>query len=80
MKSKLYLILLSFLCLYSCKDDELSTNPSSPEGNNTTQSNSQWWQEARFGLFIHYGVYSVLEGEYIGPDIYGNNIHFETLS
>ena len=80
MKSKLYLILLSFLCLYSCKDDELSTNPSSPEGNNTTQSDSDWWQEARFGLFIHYGIYSVLGGEYIGNDIYGNYEHFETLS
>lgn len=26
----------------------------------------QWWREARFGLFIHWGLYSILEGEYAG--------------
>jgi alpha-L-fucosidase len=25
-----------------------------------------WWREARFGMFIHWGLYSVLEGEYNG--------------
>jgi hypothetical protein len=25
-----------------------------------------WWREARFGLFIHWGVYAVLGGEYDG--------------
>ncbi len=24
----------------------------------------QWWRDARFGLFIHWGLYSTLEGEY----------------
>ncbi len=26
----------------------------------------QWWREARFGMFIHYGLYSGLAGEYKG--------------
>jgi len=26
----------------------------------------QWWREARFGMFIHWGVYSVPAGEYKG--------------
>ncbi len=26
----------------------------------------QWWREARFGMFIHWGLYSILEGEYAG--------------
>ena len=26
----------------------------------------QWWREARFGMFIHWGVYSVYEGYYKG--------------
>ncbi len=26
----------------------------------------EWWREARFGLFIHWGLYSMLEGEWDG--------------
>ena len=25
-----------------------------------------WWREAKFGMFIHYGIYSGLEGEFQG--------------
>ncbi len=35
----------------------------------TTQQHDarmQWWREARFGMFIHWGVYSVPAGEYKG--------------
>ena len=28
----------------------------------------QWWREARFGMFIHWGLYSVLGGEWEGQD------------
>ena len=30
-----------------------------------------WWREARFGLFIHWGVYSVPAGTYDGKQIPG---------
>src|ERR1043166_4399986 len=30
----------------------------------------QWWREARFGLFIHWGLYSLLAGEWGGRDDY----------
>ena len=30
----------------------------------------QWWRESRFGLFIHWGLYSVLAGEWGGRDDY----------
>ncbi len=30
-----------------------------------------WWKEARFGMFIHWGVYSVLGGTYKGESIGG---------
>lgn len=30
-----------------------------------------WWKEAKFGLFIHWGVYSVAAGEYNGQNNYG---------
>ena len=31
----------------------------------------EWWREARFGLFIHWGVYSVPAGTYKGRRIGG---------
>ncbi|MFM8372296.1 MAG: alpha-L-fucosidase [Bacteroidota bacterium] len=30
-----------------------------------------WWKEAKFGLFIHWGIYSVAAGEYNGQKNYG---------
>ena len=33
-----------------------------------TSARTQWWREARFGMFIHFGVYSHLAGEYTRPD------------
>ena len=30
-----------------------------------------WFREARFGMFIHWGTYSVLAGEYKGRKDYG---------
>ncbi len=38
-----------------------------------------WWQEARFGLFLHWGLYSILAGEWKGRTDYAewirNNAH-----
>ncbi len=31
----------------------------------------QWWREARFGMFIHWGVYSVPAGNYHGQPVKG---------
>ena len=31
----------------------------------------KWWREARFGMFIHWGVYSVPAGVYDGKQIGG---------
>lgn len=35
------------------------------------ENRMQWWNEAKFGLFIHWGVYSVPAGIYKGKDIPG---------
>jgi alpha-L-fucosidase len=35
------------------------------------EARMQWWREARFGLFIHWGVYSVPAGTYRGRHIPG---------
>jgi alpha-L-fucosidase len=36
----------------------------------------RWWRDAKFGLFIHWGVYSVLEGKYGDRDDYGEWIMY----
>ena len=36
-----------------------------------TESRLEWWREARFGLFIHWGLYAIPEGRWGGKDGYG---------
>ena len=31
-----------------------------------TEVNKQWWRDAKFGMFIHWGLYALLAGEYNG--------------
>src|ERR1051326_2726591 len=42
-------------------------------------SRLQWWRDARFGMFLHWGLYSILAGEWGGRDDYAewirNNAH-----
>ena len=34
----------------------------------------KWWREARFGMFIHWGVYAVPPGIHNGKEIKGKEI------
>ncbi len=36
-----------------------------------TQDKMEWWRNARFGMFIHWGIYSVPAGVYDGEEIPG---------
>ena len=38
-----------------------------------------WWREARFGMFIHWGVYSALAGEWKGQRVEGYSEHVQRL-
>ena len=29
----------------------------------------EWWREAKFGMFVHWGIYSVVGGQYKGKDL-----------
>jgi alpha-L-fucosidase len=33
----------------------------------------QWWRDARFGMFIHWGLYAVPAGEWKGKEVPGHN-------
>ena len=45
----------------------------------TSAERMEWWREARFGMFIHWGLYAILAGEWGGRDDYAewirNNAH-----
>jgi len=42
-----------------------------PETAEQRDERMQWWREARFGMFIHWGVYSIPAGTYKGKQISG---------
>src|SRR5688572_14547839 len=39
---------------------------SAPESTAERDQRMKWWREARFGMFIHWGLYAVPAGEYKG--------------
>jgi len=43
----------------------------SPETKAQRDARMKWWREARFGMFIHWGIYSVPAGVYKGQNIGG---------
>jgi hypothetical protein len=43
----------------------------------TRDERLRWWREARFGMFIHWGVYSLLAGEWRGEPYSGYAEHIQ---
>ena len=61
MNLKNYLKILLLCCmLCGCNKARQSEAP-----------DMEWWREARFGMFIHWGLYSVAAGQWDGKDIDG---------
>ena len=52
---------------------EPSTQAAVPPGETPEQHNARmkWWREARFGMFIHWGIYSVPAGTWQGKQVPG---------
>src|SRR5690348_10654241 len=48
-----------------------SADPYAHETQQQRDARMKWWREARFGMFIHWGVYSVPAGTYHGKRIGG---------
>jgi alpha-L-fucosidase len=68
----LFLGLVLILCFFSCKKaDKEKGEPSAQkrdfaETKEQKASRMKWWREARFGLFIHWGLYAIPAGEWKG--------------
>jgi len=59
----IYFILLTFI---GCQQKKQVETPVEPE-----DTRMEWWRDARFGLFIHWGLYAVPAGEWNGVRIPG---------
>src|SRR5271168_4855988 len=69
-----YLLLVTFpaILLTSC----CTQRPPSPAISQADKM--KWFNEARFGLFMHWGIYSVPAGEWNGRNWYGEWFQLET--
>ena len=54
--------------------------PSVPNDDPAKEARLAWWREARFGMFIHWGVYSALAGEWKGQPVKGYSEHIMRLA
>ena len=52
-------------------EEAADPNPYAHETKEQKDARMKWWREARFGMFIHWGVYSVPAGTYHGKRIGG---------
>ncbi|MGJ8639209.1 MAG: alpha-L-fucosidase [Opitutaceae bacterium] len=66
---KTFVILFTSILLAS--QTVIRANEVIPETDAAYQERMQWFTDAKFGLFIHYGVYSTLGGEWQGESIGG---------
>ena len=65
------LILFTFCASAAAAESQPSTWPYENETKEQRDARMKWWREARFGMFIHWGVYSVPEGTYKDKKISG---------
>lgn len=70
MKTLQFTLLLSlfFLFLTGCKQPQKNYLIETEE---EVQARMAWWDEAKFGMFIHWGLYAVPAGEYKGEKVRG---------
>ncbi|MHC4085857.1 MAG: alpha-L-fucosidase [Planctomycetota bacterium] len=69
IRSAIVFMVLSFIFVPFCAQTTAKSAPL--ETKQQRDERMQWWREARFGMFIHWGVYSVPAGTYKGKQIAG---------
>jgi alpha-L-fucosidase len=77
MKAKISLLMVLLLIIIGCqpKVKEEAKQPEEKnyliESTDAFNERMEWWRDARFGMFIHWGVYSVPAGIYNGAEVKG---------
>jgi len=71
MKIKRLIPLLLVLCMPGVLSCQTHSEGKAAVRNQVeeTEENMEWFKEAKFGLFIHWGPYSMLEGEWNGRNV-----------
>jgi len=75
MKKSLILVVLCAMCagpVLRAAGENTPTNSVDPYAGETKEQNDArmaWWREARFGMFIHWGVYAVPAGMWKGQKV-----------
>jgi alpha-L-fucosidase len=59
-------IILILACLMVSGNLVFAQDPSLIKRDKNLEKRMEWWREARFGLFIHWGIYSIPAGEWKG--------------
>jgi alpha-L-fucosidase len=59
------------ISMISCKPKSVPQTDFTKESKEAYEARMKWWHDARFGMFIHWGVYSVPAGKYNGQEING---------
>ena len=70
-KSTIGMILIAAACLLPSVTARAAQQAANKETPAQRDARMKWWREARFGMFIHWGVYSVPAGTYHGKQIGG---------
>lgn len=71
MRFRLFTTITAAACLVAAS---VAGGETPPQGNETQEQRNArmaWWREAKFGLFIHWGIYAVPAGSYQGKQISG---------
>src|SRR6266853_385774 len=66
MKNDFKILLLSLLAFQYTSFGQQTTTNFLSETKAQKEQRMKWWKDARFGLFIHWGLYSVPAGEWKG--------------
>ncbi|QEF97980.1 Alpha-L-fucosidase [Stieleria maiorica] len=62
------LIMLMLLCSgFACQDHAFAQQYAETQDDQNTCI--AWWRDAKFGMFVHWGVYSVVGGQYKGQEL-----------
>ncbi len=67
--SGLIFLLLTAICTSGCGDRNVRKTENNVAVPDTQSNHLDWFREAKFGMFIHWGPYSYLAGEYNGRQV-----------
>ncbi|MDO6748357.1 alpha-L-fucosidase [Gilvimarinus sp. 1_MG-2023] len=67
-----FVLILAVLFQLGCAQLSAQDKPIAKNPELSDEQRMQWWKDARFGMFIHWGLYAVPAGTYKGQTVEGN--------